>query len=392
MTASTGNPIEDQGAVTAHRYLFQYCCAAARLLAGIATNCDCEVICEWHEDFLVVSDGRVEAVSIKHREDHRPAWSVASIASDGQLDHLMRTFQQSKGLVRCCFETNRDHTVGDLWSDDGPACDALRADLAGRLKVSRADLDLFLDHTTITAPSVPGRHHIESAYATMHAAPALDHLGLTGLSPAQAMRIAVDVVASASRDRIPDGAWSELVAAKPSARPSVLAKHKLAARRVTTDDLREMLYGAAKGQVPRLDVAPGDAPPETTLTKKLKDGGLGPSVVDTARRRRRMWYSHAATHRDLRDREAELRSLEEWVQDQANAAEMEAAADGPSQYGSRMYQTLMARLQAQTLLPDGTRREDSNPALLSGAAFELTDACSVWWAPRPDAEDDDGHS
>lgn len=392
MMVSIGHPIEDEGAVTAHRYQFQYCCAAARLLAGIAAGRDCEVICEWHEDFLVINDGKVEAVSIKHREDHRPAWSAASIVSDGQLHHLMRTFQRSNGLVRCCFETNRDHTVGDLWSDDGPACEASRADLADRLKVSRADLGLFLDHTTITAPSVPGRHHIESAYATMYAAPALDCLGLRALSPAQAMRIAVGVVANASRDRIPDGAWSELVAAEPSERASVLAKHKLAARQVTTDHLREVLHDAAKGQVPRLDVAPGDAPPETTLTKKLEDGGLGPSVVDTARRRRRIWYSHTAAHRDLGDREAELRSLEEWVQDQANAAETEAVADAQSPYGPRMYQALMTRLQAQDFLPDGTRREDSNPALLSGAAFELTDACSVWWAPRPHIGDSDGGS
>jgi hypothetical protein len=31
-------PTEDGGAGTAHRYLFQYCCAAARLLAALATG------------------------------------------------------------------------------------------------------------------------------------------------------------------------------------------------------------------------------------------------------------------------------------------------------------------------------------------------------------------
>ena len=42
------------------------------LLTG-AAGVECEVICEWHEDFLVISsDGNVEAVSVKHRDDGSP--------------------------------------------------------------------------------------------------------------------------------------------------------------------------------------------------------------------------------------------------------------------------------------------------------------------------------
>ena len=66
-------PQEDQGAPTTDRFHFQHCCAVARLLAGIAESKTCEVVCEWHEDCLVIMDGTVEAVSVKHREDHLAA-------------------------------------------------------------------------------------------------------------------------------------------------------------------------------------------------------------------------------------------------------------------------------------------------------------------------------
>jgi hypothetical protein len=46
----------------------------------------------------------------------------------------------------------------------------------------------------------------------------------------------------------------------------------------------------------------------------------------------------------------------------------------------------MTRLRSRETLPIGTRHEDGNAALLAGAAFELTDDCSVWWSPRDAVE------
>ncbi len=384
-------PIEDDGATTAHRYLFQYCCAAARLLATMTTGRECELVCEWHEDFLVVGDHGVEAVSIKHREDNRPAWSIATLAGDdGNLQHLLETFRRGEG-VECCFETNRAHKADALWVDDMVVRDQARADLASRLNATRAEVDDFLNHLVITAPPVPERHHIVATYASAYAAPALDSLGLT-LAPTRAIQIACRLVADASRDRIPAEAWSEVLAAAPTDRAAALARHRLEARRVTSSELYEALKEAERLRVPRLGATSEEVPPETTMTRKLEEGGLGPSVVDTARRRRRMWYSHRAASRDLDEREAELRSLEEWVQDQANAAENLARRTGYTGYGTRMYDDLMMRLRAADILPSGTREDDSDPALLSGAAFELTDACSVWWSPRFDLGHSDGNT
>jgi hypothetical protein len=308
---------------------------------------------------------------------------------DGKLRHLLDTFQRSNG-VECCFETNRAHNADVLWSDDLAARDTARIDLTSRLEATRAEVDEFLDHLAITTPPVPGRHHIASTYASTYAAPALDHLGLSTLSPARAVQTTLRLIADASRDRIPDDAWTDVLAAAPPDRAAVLAKHRLEARTVTSTDLCEALEDAERIQVPQLRDTSREAPPETTMTRKLERGGLGPSVVDTARRRRRIWYSHRAACRDLGEREAELRSLEEWVQDQANAAENLARVDDDTEYGTRMYDELMVRLRAANVLPPGTRKEDGDPALLSGAAFDLTDVCSIWWSPRFDTGSSDG--
>jgi hypothetical protein len=366
------HPTEDAGAATTDRFHFQHCCAAARLLAALAGGQACELICEWHEDYLVISNGRVEAVSVKHREDHLAAWSAASLVDDGKLGHLFATFCSSG--VACYFESNRAHTVHDLWSSDAARREAARVDLAERLGADRAELDLFVDNLRIW--TAPKRQDIEETYAARFASFALDRLGLN-LDPILALRVTCSLVADASRGRVPDDAWAALLAAPPEERDQLLADRVFAGRRVDTKVVCDALTHAQRTAVPRLDASAGPAPPETTLTKKLRRGGLGPSVIETGRRRRRLWYSHVAEVRDIGEREAELASLREWVQDQANAAESEAMGEDP--YGQQMHQALEGRLRSDAV-PDGTRDEDKNPALLSGAAFELTDECAVWWS------------
>ena len=197
----TADPLEDAGALTAQRYMFQYCCAAARLLAALATGTRCELICEWHEDYLVVTPDGLEAVSVKHREDHLPAWSIATLCSKGQLEHLFNTFRGGE-VSSCCLETNRAHTAGDLWSAERTSRDRARNELAERLGKSRAEIDPFVDALQISSPPVPDRQYIEAAYAAQFAAPALDRLGIVHVSPQEAMTTAYQIVGRASVNRV----------------------------------------------------------------------------------------------------------------------------------------------------------------------------------------------
>jgi hypothetical protein len=384
----SGGPSEDAGASTASRYRFQHCCAAARLLAAIAADRRCEVICEWHEDFLVLLDGTIEAVSVKHREQTKTKWSVATLVSDGKLGHLYETFQRGDGGLQCSFVTNRSHTVADLWSEDPAKREPMCADLADRLGSCVEEVVPFVDCLRLDA-NLPARHYIVSVYANDLAAAALDRLGLR-LDPTKGMRVAGDLVASASQEQVSPKALQAVLLAPAADRDAILAEHKVLDRRVTTEQVAEALCDAASDLVPRLpsSQASAEVPPETTLTKKLRKGGLGPSVLGSAGRRRARWYAHRARYRDIRPREEELDSLEEWVQDQANLAEIKARERDEESYGAEMFERLTQTLSSPEALPMGTRQEDSNPALLSGAAFELTDACSIWWSQTFPMDDD----
>jgi hypothetical protein len=373
---------EDAGASTAGRYRFQYCCAGARLLAAIAEGRSCVVICEHYEDYLVLGDdGAMQAISVKHREDHLAAWTIPSLADDGKLGHLLDTFKRANGQIDCCFESNRANTVAGLFSEDAAVSGPLRNDLAHRLSVTREDIDAFLARLTFP-PALPHRRDIESTFATRYATGALDALGIT-LSPSTAISIARDLIANASAERLEAEVEARVLVAAPADRAALAAEAVLAARRVTDQDLAEALRAAAAARTPSLSAAAVGAGEETTMTHKLVDGGLGPSTVETAQRRRRFWFSHVAQFRDIPHRQQELASLTEWVQDQANAAESAALDSGKEPYGRLMHDRLIERLQNLDALPAGTPPEDSNPALLSGAAYQLTDDCSVWFSPRP---------
>jgi hypothetical protein len=199
----------------------------------------------------------------------------------------------------------------------------------------REEVDAFLDCLRISTPPTPDRQHIVATYAALYAAPARDRLGIVDVSALRAMRIAFELVTAASVDRVPDNAWVAILAAAPAVRAGVIAEQRLEARCITDKHLKEALLDAAREQVPRLQALDDDAPPETTMARKLEAGGLGPSVVDSARRRRRMWFSHRAQVRDIDEREDELRSLQEWVEDEANAAETAAIDTGAMPYGPR---------------------------------------------------------
>lgn len=375
-------PLEDAGAETPSFYRFQYCRIAARLLAALAGGKELTIVCEHHEDYLVLDGFPLRAVSVKARGQSKSRWTIAALVGDGKLGHLYETYRRAEGSIHCTFESDRSHDVADLWSDDEERRHGVRKDLADRLDEELDDIAGFVDRLKLDV-TLPAKRDIAAAYATNFASPALDALGITQLDSGRAMALAADLVAAASREGLSPEALGQLLLAAPEAWEGLFSELQIEERTVTTSQLRDALEAAASAGVPRIPAATSAIAttlPDTTMTKKLQHGGLGPSVIATAGKRRALWFAHRARHRDITERQEELDSLQEWVQDQANEAEMAARGGDSDPYGIEMFKTLMGRLNSVETLPAGTRRSDSNPALLSGAAFELTDACSIWWS------------
>jgi hypothetical protein len=88
------DPIEDVGAATAGRFEWQAAMAAVDAISlyreWMPTRDDsAEIVCELHEDWIVVQHLKEELVSAKHRELTVGPWTTLhQLASDGGLAHL----------------------------------------------------------------------------------------------------------------------------------------------------------------------------------------------------------------------------------------------------------------------------------------------------------------
>jgi len=132
---------DDAGARTADLFDWQAAVAAADVLtlalADLTDRNDGRspplrrVVCEHHEDWLVLEDSTVELVSAKHRELSSGAWTtLRQLATDGGLAHL---FMRWRGLgkgCRCRMVTNAGLAAGKPRALQR-ACSALAATRRG---------------------------------------------------------------------------------------------------------------------------------------------------------------------------------------------------------------------------------------------------------------------
>lgn len=107
---------EDDGAEAQANFRFQ-CEVIARWSYGLLEpDGPTAIVCEHHEDFLVVFDnGQVDLASVKHRGINRSTWSIAELCDDGGLTHLFDRWlavSASKRPIRALHVTNAGLTKG----------------------------------------------------------------------------------------------------------------------------------------------------------------------------------------------------------------------------------------------------------------------------------------
>ncbi len=381
-----GPPVEDRGHETAVWFGFQYACTATEVLRLIGQPGGW-VLCEWHTDYVVGGAGPPVLVSVKHRALDRGAWRLADLLAAGGLGTLLARWDAAGRDVTTRFVTNAGLATGAGearalsrlleagLSPDDPGVAAYAEACAARLGVAPAVAADFLASLRFVTEGADGY-----AMAARGVEYARDVLGASGHDRSFA-RAAYDAAVGAVQRAVvgchrttPPSQWLFGDAAAAAAR----------ARRTIGWEELEAAFAEAGVPVLEPDMPTARLGGETVLGRKLRAGGLGPSVLTAAPRLRQRWYEIECTFRTgLPSAPSDpVRAVRAAVHAQAGAAETAVRGPGGS-YGPPMWLELERRLGTV----EAPLRAVGVPELL-GCAYMLTAECEIWWSDEfdPSAE------
>jgi hypothetical protein len=112
-------PVEDAGALAQANFRYQSEAIARRCYDLLEADGPLAVLCEYHEDFVVLHrNGDIELVCVKHRDRNRGTWSFGDLCEHGGLVHLfdrwqmLRNKQRDRHSIRALHLTNAGLTSG----------------------------------------------------------------------------------------------------------------------------------------------------------------------------------------------------------------------------------------------------------------------------------------
>jgi len=420
-------PGEDSGSDTLGRYRYQAEVAARDCLAMLTQNAIEFVVCEWHEDFVVAfTDGSVELVSVKHREEDQGVWTLVQLCKSGGLTHLfdrwcacecaanvrlrlatnaaMSPAKENAGLLAQMCGPEPEVTEGLSAMVDTIARQMLKVrwkvpydNVPETPEVPLADIQTPADFAdkvrqflTVLEISCdpPQRAYITDVNIQSLLAPAVEQLQLAHIDTKVTYRNIVDRIENANRDESDRGQLAAYIADPSRVRYSTQMQQRIARRTITRDILRaEMAYTSAqlatfpRGQIPL--VAPGGG----KLNRKLLRGLVPPDEAAFAERLRSAWYATWSERRSgLAGDETDLLNLSTDVLEIVFECKRHARSqtqDG-SAYGGTMNDLLAQRLKVEGL-------STTPPFLvknqhLLGLAYELCDECLFYFSESFDAD------
>src|SRR5450759_129806 len=380
-------PAEDAGSVTQDRYDFQHHCTARRAITMLTGDAIQAIVCEWHEDYLVVyRNGATELVSVKHLEPSQNRWTTPQLCEEGGLKHLFERWLGTGKQSRCCLETDAGLRSGSGQPQelahachrfDQPALAAWAPKLARSLGAEEdvAPVIAFLLILSIDA-GLPGREHIRDHQIQALMRPALIRIGYPEARAAAAYDAVVVEVGRANRGE--SGSFNALAVLADVDRLGTDAQLRQDMALRTLDRLRLMRVITALDDPIRPLLVPARVDEPTAMVKKLARGGLGPAGLSSAKRLRATWLRlRDDWSKDLPGEEPEIEDLVSQVLLIVQQAETAAMQEG-SAYGRSMQQQLEQRLRLDQL-----PRRPALPLLdqhLMGLVYQLTDDCVVWWS------------
>ncbi|GAA4181172.1 hypothetical protein GCM10022252_05110 [Streptosporangium oxazolinicum] len=421
-------PADDDGAPTADRYDWQAAMAAADGLrlyqdglgddGRLRPECEDWILCEWQEDWILISGEIVELVSGKHRDTSAGAYTtINKLADDGGLAHLFSRWAALKERVLCRLVTSGGLAAGDprhllnamtslrstkpqmphmsdfehrivvgkLRTAINTHCEVTKERWSGSgvsvvVPDDERDIEVarFLAALSIHENQIQ-RDHIAYAAPGMFVQPVLDKMQVS--APADAVWSAVLAVFQSrmrGRGRLPIGELPSVLQRGNTYKgfPSDLAR-KLQMRTVTMSDIEQAIHVAAAlpggyAQLPPL-------PPTSRLEVKLDVSGCSANTIERARSLR-MAYRDYWSDRESGDPTARVERLrlERRLQRLSDEATDTLQPQGASLW--RRLQELVDALDPM-LLPPGMDAD-----LVMGGICDLTDQCMIWFGPRFDVD------
>jgi hypothetical protein len=420
--AAIGLPPEDAGSDTQSRYRYQSEIAARHGFASLTHSNIRSIVCEWHEDYVVIfDDGLLELVSVKHREPGQGPWTMATICKDGGLAHLfdrwfaagrasharlcsnaglsaatgnagalqrlcgqdLATIAGAEDLVRelACrlMDASRDRGDGGFSSipsspENTPMADYVVADYLADavidfLKVLNLDCDL------------PHRSNVEAVNLQELVRPALRALGLSELGADASYASVVSVIEAASRD---DHGTPTNLAAVLADTDRLRKDHQLneiiRRRTVSAEMIRDALIDH-HGRVMLLPsgVAAEDAPGGPDLRRKMTAGGCGEPTVRLAEMLRAAWWVTWRERKSGLVGDASLLySLSAEVLALVESARHATTSDADA-YGEAFNREISARVIAEAL--PSRPLFAMHPLHPRGLAYQLGDECYYDFSP-----------
>jgi hypothetical protein len=429
-------PADDAGASTADRYDWQAAMAAADGLAlyldALGENKplsgqDGRILCEHHEDWVVVRGDDAELVSAKHRE---PGYSVLTtvgqLAGDGGLAHLFGRWHTLGERPSCRLVTTGGLAPGPAQGLEKAAAYLRDLRLAGQdllpvggdhepaisgfaraLRQHPGDLPSSWQATTVDSAQAardqagqvcrflaglciehgkPSRVHVVHAAPTMYCAPVLVRLGHDDPALAVAVWEAVHGLFRArmrAAGPTPRGALPAVLAYQPGTLPpGTVGERALAARIVTVADIDVAVRAALAHPRGYLPLPP--APWFTRLAVKMAAGCCTDNSIERAEQLRldyqRYWRARVSGDPAARTSQERLRRELLRVSDQATAALSPVPG---AAWGADLWRELQARVEA---MPAGGWPEGLDLGLRLGGICELGNRCQVWFSDRFDVD------
>ena len=421
-------PGEDSGSDTLGRYRYQAEVAARDCLAMLTQDVIDFLVCEWHEDFIIAfTDGSVELVSVKHREEDQGPWTLVELCKSGGVAHLFDRWCacESADNVRLRLATNAalsptKGNAGTLAKVCGP-----QPELVGHLtsmseKVARQMLKIRWKQPYSNIPSVPKvgkiediqlpvgfldkvarflavleisceppqRAHITDVNIQSILAPAVQQMKLVDVDMEATYKAIVDRIEQANRDESDRTQLAVHIADPSRVRYSSQLQLRISRRTLTRGLVRKaFVFNAIQLSAFPRGKTPTAAPGGIKLNQKLRRGLVATDEAAFAEKLRSAWFATWSERRSgLAGDETDLLNLSLEVLDTVFKCRSHArgeTVEGDS-FGVRMNDLIVQQLTVDAL--SAPPPFSLNNLHLRGLAYQLCDDCHYFFSEPFDAD------